>query len=144
LASAPLAAHVLVYIVRVFAKDFVCVQAHSDTLPEGVPGPTWLVRGGIDWNEYLRKVVRHYSAGMPVPDSFLALKKIRPEIIRKMESLPNSALPAIFSRFREVGLLPALPPLERSTCPLSLTWDTLRVSFQDFLAVNNLKDNPPP
>ncbi len=133
-----------VYIVRVFAKDFVCVQAYSGTLPNGVPGPTWLVRAGIDWQGYMRLIVRHYATGMQVPDSFRAQKKIRPEIIRKMESLPDEALPLIFSKLREAGVLAALPQLERSTCPNSLNWDTLRASFQDFQEIASVKDNPLP
>ncbi len=133
-----------VYIVRVFAKDFVCVKAYSGSIPGGLPGPMWLVRGGIDWQGYFRLIVRHYANGMEVPDSFKPQKKIRPEIIRKMEALPDEALPSIFSKFREVGVLAALPQLERATCPNALNWDTLRTSFQDFQETTSVKDNPLP
>lgn len=121
-----------VYVVRLFAKDFVCVRAHVEPIPEGVPGPCWLVRGGIRWDEFLRGIVGHYRSGLSVPEPFRPARKVGTEIITQMENLPDRDLPAVFSKLREVGMLPVLQPLSRTTCPTALPWENLRACFQDF------------
>ena len=122
-----------VFVVYLFAKDLVCVKAVREPVPEGVPGPWWLVRGGIRWEDYLGGIVRHYSLGLPVPFPFKPIRKIATDIVSHLGSLPGTALPPVFDKLRETGLLPALPALSRDTCPETLPWENLRGSFQDFL-----------
>jgi hypothetical protein len=121
-----------VFVAFLFAKDLVCVKAVREPVPEGVPGPWWLVRGGIRWEEYLGGIVRHYGLGLPVPLPFKPLRKIGSEIVSHLGSLPGTALPPVFAKLRETGLLPDLPALSRETCPETLPWENLRACFQDF------------
>ena len=122
-----------VYVVSMFSKDLTCVKAIRDPVPEGVPGSWWLVRGGIRWDEYLRGIVRHYSLGLAVPGPFKPVRKIGSEIITHLGTLPDAALPQVFAKLRESGLLPTLPALSRETCPNALPWENIRACFQDFL-----------
>ncbi len=131
-----------VYVVRIFAKDFVCVRAHVEPIPEGLPGPCWLVRGGIRWDEFLRGIVQHYRSGLSVPEPFHPVRKIGAEIITRMESLPDRELAAVFAKLREVGMLPGLQPLSRTTCPTALPWENLRACFQDFQEVTGQDHDP--
>lgn len=121
------------YIVHLFAGDLTCLKAFGDTAPAGLSGSYWLVRGGIKWDEYLRGVVRHFSLGRPVPAAFRPLRKIGSEIIDHLGTLPDAALPPVFEKLRETGLLPRIEVLGRENCPTALAWDTIRASFQDFL-----------
>ncbi len=134
-ANGPMAAEgrIPVFIVAMFAKDLTCVKACREPIPAGLPGAWWLVRGGIRWEEYLRCIVKHYSVGLPVPAQFHPVRKIPAEIINQLISLPDTALPPVFTKLRESGLLPVLPMLSRETCPLVLPWENIRASFQDFL-----------
>jgi hypothetical protein len=127
-----------VFIVALFAKDLTCVKAFSESLPEGLQGAWWLVRGGIRWEEYLRGIVRHYGAGLPVPGQFQPIRKIGSEIVGHLSSLPDAALPPVFAKLRESGLLPALPALSRETCPQALPWENIRACFQDFAGSENI------
>ncbi|MDB5049737.1 MAG: hypothetical protein JWO30_2808 [Fibrobacteres bacterium] len=121
-----------VYIVTLFAKDLTCVKACREPLPDGFTGAWWLVRGGILWEEHLRGIVRHYAGGLPVPFQFHPIRKIGSEIVNHLGSLPDEALPAVFAKMRDSGLLPALPTLSRETCPQALPWEDIRACFQDF------------
>jgi hypothetical protein len=134
---------VKVYILRVFTKDLVCVHAYREPVPAGIPGPCWLVRGGIEWAEYLREVVRHYQSGLSVCEPFRARRKISPEILFKLNALPDRDLPLVFEKLRDSGFLPNLPVLDRLSCPTALTWDNLRANFQDFHMAAEIKDSPP-
>lgn len=123
---------IAVYVVALFAKDLVCVKACREPVPGGMPYSWWLVRGGIRWEEYLPGIVRHYAAGLTVPAPFIPVRKIGSEIVAHLASLPGTALPAVFDKLRESGLLPALPGLSRETCPAALPWENIRACFQDF------------
>ena len=123
-----------VFIVQIFQKDFVCVKACQDPHPKGTPGSYWMVRDGISWLEYLPALIRHFRAGLPVPGPFSPKRKIRGELLQKLEDLPAKELPAIFDELRRVGILPELPVLSRDTCPRPLAWEGLRGGFQDFRA----------
>jgi hypothetical protein len=122
-----------VFVVTLFDKDLTCVKAMREPVPDGVPGPWWLVRGGIVWEEYLRSIVRHYSLGLAVPHPFKPVRKIGSEIVSHLGTLPDTALPQVFAKLRESGLLPWLPGLSRETCPETLPWENIRACFQDFL-----------
>lgn len=121
-----------VFVATLFAKDLACVKAVREPVPEGVPGVWWLVRGGILWEEYLRGIVRHYSLGLVVPHSFRPVRKIGSEIVSHLGALPDTALPQVFDKLRDSGLLPRLPDLSRETCPETLPWENIRACFQDF------------
>lgn len=121
-----------VYIVQIFAKDLACVKACEEPPPAGAPGPFWLVREGITWTEYLPLVVRHYRAGLPVPEPFRPARKLGGELLSRLESLPPASLPEVFAKMREAGLLPSLATLSQANCPPCLAWDNLRAVFQDF------------
>lgn len=121
-----------VFVVTPFARDLTCVKAIREPVPEGVPGPWWLVRGGIRWEEYLRSIVRHYSLGLVVPHSFRPVRKIGSEIVSHLVTLPDTALTQVFDKLRESGLLPRLSELSRETCPETLPWENIRACFQDF------------
>jgi hypothetical protein len=123
-----------VYVVRLFEKDLACVRACREPLPEGFKSAWWLVRGGIRWSGFLRGIVRHYQNGLPVPAPFRPVRKLGTEIIQHLGTLPEEALPPVFAKLRETGLLPALPALSRETCPQELPWEDIRAHFQDFLA----------
>jgi len=122
-----------VFVVSLFAKDLTCVKAVREPVPDGVPGAWWLVRGGIRWEEFLRGIVRHYTLGLPVPYAFKPQRKIGSEIVSHLGTLPDAALPPVFAKLRESGLLPLLPALSRETCPETLPWENIRACFQDFL-----------
>lgn len=122
-----------VYIVSMYAKDLTCVKSCRETVPDGIRGQWWLVRGGIRWDEFLRGIVRHYRVGLPVPGPFRPVRKIGSQIVDQLETLPDSALPPVFDKMRETGLLPALSILSRETCPQALPWEDIRACFQDFL-----------
>ena len=126
-----------VYIVAMFAKDLTCVKAFGDAAPEGLPGAYWLVRAGIRWEDYLPGIVRHYRVGLMVPGPFRPVRKIAPEIITQLESLPDRVLPEVFAKLRESGLLPTLPSMSRETCPQALPWENIRACFQDFQGGDN-------
>ncbi|HKP97677.1 MAG TPA: hypothetical protein VJ385_18185 [Fibrobacteria bacterium] len=144
---------IAVFLVALFAKDLTCVKACREPLPEGMRNAWWLVRGGIRWEEYLRGVVRHYGAGLPVPAQFQPLRKIGSGIVDQLASLPDAALPSVFAKMRDSGLLPALPALSRETCPQALPWEHIRACFQDFAGEEatgspaetpaGIKDSPP-
>jgi hypothetical protein len=121
-----------VFVVAMFAKDLTCVKAVREPVPEGVPGAWWLVRGGIRWEEFLIGIVRHYTLGLPVPYGFRPVRKLGSEIVSQMAGLPGTALPQVFAKLRDSGLLPGLPALSRETCPSALPWENLRACFQDF------------
>jgi hypothetical protein len=121
-----------VFIVEIFAKDLVCVKTCAEPCPPDAPGPFWLVRDGIDWAEYLPRVIRHYRVGLPVPVPFRPLRKIGGELVSRLESLPTASLPEVFGKMREGGLLPRAQPLTQATCPSCLPWDRIRSLFQDF------------
>lgn len=125
-----------VYIVRVFAKDLVCVHASTESPSAGIPWACWLVRNGINWMDYLAEIVRHYVRGLEVPEPFRSKKKLAKILIAKLEMLPSRDLPPIFQKMRETGILPFLPILDRGNCPTALPWGNLRACFQDFLEVN--------
>ena len=142
-----------VYVVSLFTKDLVCVKSSKESVPEGVPGQWWLVRGGINWDAFLRSVVRHYTLGLPVPTPFKPSHKIAADIVSHLQALPDSALVAVFNKMRETGLLPALPVLSKETCPHALPWENIRAFFQDFqnenqalnkIEIQKITDNPPP
>jgi hypothetical protein len=118
--------------VEIFAKDLVCVKACEDPAPEGLPGPYWLVRGGISWENYLPRIVGHYRLGLPVPLAFRPVRKLGGELLARLETLPREALPEVFAKMRARGLLPVLHVLSQATCPSCLAWDRMRALFQDF------------
>jgi hypothetical protein len=121
-----------VRVLALFAGDFAYVRAAGEAAPAGVPGPAWLVRGAIDWETYLRQIVRHYGLGRAVPAPFAPARKLPSELIERLGNLPDRALPEVFAKLRSEGLLPALPGLSRGTCPPGLPWEDLRARFQDF------------
>lgn len=125
-----------VHIVHLYSGDLTCVKAYGESAPEGLSGSYWLVRGGIRWEDYLRGIVRHYALGRPVPAPFRPVRKIGSEIIDHLGTLPDTALPPVFEKMRETGLLPRLEILSRENCPQALAWDTIRASFQDFLGLD--------
>ncbi len=122
----------MVFILRVYLKDFVCVHVPLEKIPAGIPGPCWLVRGGIEWPSYLRTVILHYKNGLSVPESFQPLRKIPSGLIQKFNELSDAQLPDIFNKMRESGFLPRLLQLDKTTCPMQLPWDQMRSHFQDF------------
>ena len=122
----------MVFILRVYLKDFVCVHIPLEKIPEGIPGPCWLVRGGIDWPSYLRTVILHYKNGLSVPESFQPIRKIPGDLIQKFDELSDAQLPDIFNKMRESGFLPRLMELNKNSCPAQLPWDLARSHFQDF------------
>ena len=121
-----------VYIVKLFVKDFVCVKAHLELLPNSVHAPVWLVRGGIDWPHYLKEIVSHYQQGLSVPENFKPVKKITAELLTKLGENAEEDLPLVFEKLREAGVLKPLETLSKDTVPLSLPWNNLKAFFQDF------------
>lgn len=121
-----------VRLLALFAGDFAYVRAAEEAAPAGVPGPAWLVRGAIEWESYLRQIVRHFGLGRPVPAEFGPVRKLPSELLERLGSLPDRALPDIFAKLRSEGLLPPLRALSRETCPPGLPWEDLRARFQDF------------
>lgn len=134
-----------VHVIALFAGDFAFVKALREPAPEGVPGPEWMVRGGLDWERFLRDVVRHYRAGLRVPVPLAPLRKLPGELLDRMHALPDRSLPEVFSKLRETGLLPFWPVLARETCPPGLPWEDMRARFQDFAGPGPraATDNPP-
>lgn len=129
-----------VRLLALFEGDFAYVRAAGEAAPPGVPGPAWLVRGAIEWEAYLPLIIRHYGMGRAVPATFAPIRKLPRELLDRLGSLPNDALPAVFAKLRSEGLLPALPALTRGTCPAGLPWEDLRARFQDF---RDATDSPP-
>lgn len=121
-----------VYIVKLFAKDFVCVKAHLDALPSTLLAPVWLVRGGIEWPGYLKEIVGHYQQGLNVPENFKPVKKITAELLSKLAENAVEDLPLVFQKLREAGVLKPLETLSKDSLPLSLPWNNLKAFFQDF------------
>ncbi len=121
-----------VFLVEQFSAGFACVQTVLEPIPPDLPGPVWLVRGAIDWGAYLRKIGIYYRAGREVPACFNPNRKLGSEILRRIDQLPDSELPGVFSKLREAGLLPTLRAFTRDTCPNSLPWEKMRAYFQDF------------
>ncbi len=134
-----------VHVIAVYAGDFAFVKAANEPVPAGLPGPEWMVRGGISWETFFAETVRHYRAGVPVSAPMSPVRKLPGELLARLQSLPNSALPEVFAKLRETGLLPAWPVLARETCPPGLPWEDMRARFQDFAlpAGRSPKDNPP-
>jgi len=135
-----------VRLLALFAGDFAYVRAAAEAAPDGVPGPAWLARAAVEWEPYLRQIVRHYGLGRPVPMEFLPVRKLPTELLEKVGNLPDRSLPGIFAKLRSDGLLPELRSLTRQTCPPGLPWEDLRARFQDFKASQadgGLTDNPP-
>lgn len=125
-------ARIPVFIVEIFPKDLVCVKSCEDPAPAGVPGPFWLVRGGIEWSEYLPRVVVHYRLGHPVPPPFRPLRKLGGDLVSHLEALPGKSLPEVFEKMRGSGLLPQLQPLTQANCPSCLAWEQMRALFRDY------------
>lgn len=121
-----------VFIVEIFAKDLACVKACEEPAPVILPGPFWLVRGGIRWEDYLPSIVVRYRLGHPVPPPFQPRRKLGGELLSRLGALPAANLPEVFEKMREGGLLPSLPLLSQATCPSALPWDRIRSLFQDF------------
>lgn len=121
-----------VRLLALFTGDFAYVRTVEDAAPPGVPGPAWLTRGAIEWEDFLRRVLQNYSLGRPVPAPFAPVRKLPSELIGRLHGLPDRVLPEIFAKLREEGLLPGLPALARGTCPPGLPWEDLRARFQDF------------
>jgi len=135
-----------VKLLALFAGDFAYVRAADEAAPPGVPGPAWLARAAIQWEAYLRQIVRHFGLGRPVPPEFVPVRKLPSELLEKLASLPDRALPDIFAKLRSEGLLPDLRNLSRETCPPGLPWADLRARFQDFKStdsVGDATDSPP-
>lgn len=125
-----------VFIVELFAKDLACVKVCEEPPPGGSAKSYWLVRGGVQWVEYLPKIVDRYRQGAPLPSPFRPRRKLAGDLVARLAALPGSALPEVFASLREAGLLPPLLPLTRESCPACLPWDQLRAYFLDF------KDSP--
>ena len=121
-----------VFIVEIFSKDLACVKACEEPSPAGVPGPYWLVRGGIRWEDYLLRIVSHYRSGMAVPVPFRPIRKLGGELVSRLEAIPGASLPEVFGKMRDSGLLPALRTLSQANCPPTMPWDQMRALFQDF------------
>lgn len=125
-----------VFIVQIFPKDLACVKVCEDPPPPGMAGPFWLVRNGIQWEDYLPRIVDRYRYAASLPEPFRPRRKLAGDLVARLAALPGSALPEVFATLREAGLLPPLLPLTQSTCPACLPWDQLRSLFLDF------KDSP--
>jgi hypothetical protein len=121
-----------VRLLALFAGDFAYVRTVGEAAPPGVPGPAWLTRGAIEWEDFLRRVILNYSLGRAVPAPFAPLRKLPSELIERIHVLPDRVLPELFSKLRDEGLLPGLAALSRATCPPGLPWEDLRARFQDF------------
>jgi hypothetical protein len=135
-----------VRLLALFSGDFAYVRAVGETAPPGVPGPAWLTRGAIEWEDFLRRILMHYSLGRPVPAAFAPIRKLPSELMDRLRGVPDRVLPEIFHKLRGEGLLPALPALSRASCPSGLPWEDLRARFQDFREAGSptgLKDSPP-
>lgn len=139
-----------VHVVALFAGGFAYVKAAREPVPEGVPATAWMVRQGIRLEAFLRDCVRHYRAGLRVPAPLAPMRKLPADLLAKLERLPDSALPEVFAKLRDSGLLPAWPHLTKETCPPGLPWEGLRARFQDFAAGPKARvdgeaftDNPP-
>lgn len=123
-----------VFIVDIFAKDLACVKVCEEPPPGGPPGSYWLVRGGVQWDAYLPKIVERYRLGTPVPAPFRPRRKLPGDLVERLSALPGSVLPEVFASLRGAGLLPPMPDLTRESCPPCLPWDQLRAYFVDFKA----------
>lgn len=121
-----------VYILKIFAKDFVCVRAHIEPIPASLLKPIWLERGGIEWPAYLKEIVTHYRLGLPVPSDFEPVKKMGIDLVMQLEMNAVEDLPVVFQKMREANLLPTLPTLSKTACPPELPWENLKAFFQDF------------
>lgn len=135
-----------VRLLALYAGDFAYVRAAGEAAPPGAPGHAWMTRGGIDWEGYLPAIVRQYALGRPVPPSFAPVRKLPTELIDRLAGLPARALPEVFAKLRDEGLLPVLPALSRGTRPEGLPWEDLRARFLDFRLSGTdgaLRDNPP-
>ena len=107
-----------VFIVEIFTQDLACVKVCEEPAPSGLAGPFWLVRGGIQWEEYLPKVVDRYRQGAATPFPFRPLRKLGGELVARLAALPASALPEVFAALREAGLLPRLASLDAGELPV--------------------------
>ncbi len=126
-----------VFIVDLFAKDLACIKVCEEPPPGGSGKSYWLVRGGVQWVEFLPKIVDRYRLGAPLPGPFRPRRKLAGDLVSRLSALPGSNLPEVFASLREAGLLPPLLPLTRGNCPPCLPWDQLRAYFLDF------KSSPP-
>jgi hypothetical protein len=135
-----------VRLLALFAGDFAYVRTVGEAAPPGVPGPSWLTRGAIEWEDFHRRVLLHYGLGRAVPAAFSPIRKLPSELIDRLRGLPDRFLPEIFLKLRSEGLLPALPALSRASCPPGLPWEDLRARFQDFRVArgpDGFTDSPP-
>jgi hypothetical protein len=121
-----------VRLLALFTGDFAYVRTVGEAAPPGVPGPAWLTRGALEWEDFLRRILLQYSLGRAVPAAFAPVRKLPSELIDRLRGLPDRVLPEIFSKLRGEGLLPGLPALSRASCPPGLPWEDLRARFQDF------------
>lgn len=121
-----------VFIVDIFTKDLACVKLCEEPPAGGSDPSYWLVRGGVQWEEYLPKVVDRYRQGASLPAPFRPRRKLAGDLVARLAALPGSALPAVFASLRDSGLLPTVRPLTRENCPACLPWEQLRAYFLDF------------
>lgn len=121
-----------VFIVDIFAKDLACIKVCETPPPGGPSGSYWLVRGGVQWDIYLPKIVDRYRSGTPVPAPFRPRRKLPGDLVDRLSALPGGSLPEVFACLREAGFLPRVQALTRETCPACLPWDQMRAYFLDF------------
>lgn len=134
-----------VYVLALFTGGFAYVKAAHEPIPDGVPATAWMVRSGLEMENFLRDCVRYFRAGMRVPSPVSPARKLPGDLLAKLELLPDSSLPEVFSKLRSSGLLPQWPALSKETCPPGLAWEALRARFQDFAAGTKdaVTDSPP-
>ena len=124
-----------VHIIRVYQGDWVCVRFVQENYHFGREGH-WMVRGGVQWPTYLKRLVQCYRYNRGIPQDFMCSKRLPEKLLEQLEQVASqypSQLLEVFQKLRDCGFLPFLSKLTASSCPKVLNWTTIQNHYQDFI-----------
>ena len=119
----------LAYLIKLFEGDMALIRYSGEE--ESLHGLR-VVRHGILWDQWHPWILNAYLRGAPVPQPFVAFRRIPPGWIE--EALTRSAhlQSLFFDKLRETRLLPALSKMEAPVLEPWMRWEEVRSNFIDF------------
>jgi hypothetical protein len=114
-----------------YEGDLAWIEIQCWPLPAGLERDQWIVRH-LPLAPFLRPCLQAWHRSQSLPSSFRPKQRLSPDLMQRLTQLNDAQLPQAFLKLKAEGLLSPLRPLNRSTWPKDIPWETGRWCFLEW------------
>ncbi len=114
-----------------YEGDLALIEIQCWPLPAGLERDKWIIRH-LPLAPFLRPCLKAWNRNEILAPTFRLKRRLSPDLMQNLTRLNDAQLQQAFLRLKAEGLMSPLRPLNRSTWPKDIPWETGRWCFLEW------------